>query len=519
MIFSSLFTRLSLFFLLTLTTLGLTVLWISHSNSRGYFLEFTQRLNSPIAMYMAENAELVQHRQPDLAALAKLLEHVVVINPSVEVYLLDLQGNIIKPEVQGVSVVDSAIGSAATVDLQPIRKFLSADAIYPIFGTNPQEPARSSIFSVAPLYSPPSIGAESEQVGYVYVVLAGERHQSLLDSLENSYSTKNLLLTLAGTLLLTLMAGITVFSLLTRRLRMLTHKARQWHGSMQIRSQSGDHQDTSATKPTPLLFDLKEHSKSRDEIDVLAATYDSMATQLLYQFQNLQMGDKSRRELFENISHDLRTPLTTMQSYLETLVLKFDVLNATDRKRYLTTAHNQTLRMQRLVSQLFELSKLSSGSVELAVERFSLLELAFDCIQQFALEAQSSNIVLSVVPQCDDSRQFEVLADIALIQRVFENLLANALRFTPNGGSVSVNVTRGVSQSVHVCVCDSGSGLSEEQMARAFTRYSPGEHNRGGAGLGLSIVKSIMDLHGTEIRIISAENKGAEIRFSLPAAL
>lgn len=519
-IFSSLFARLSLFFLLTLLTLGLTTLWVSHRNSRDYFLEFTQQLNSPIAMYMAENADLIVNRQVDTEAFAKLIDHVVVINPSVEVYLLDARGKVIESvdSAQGTKAIET---TANYVDMEPIKRFLDTSSVYPIFGTNPRKPENKSIFSVAPLHTSLSIGQETEHLGYVYVVLAGERHQSLLKSISDSYSIKYLSLTLTGTLLITLLAGITVFFLLTRRLRKLTQKALNWQNNFKVHSQAIDAPSSSPGFSTNNHADPSIVS-SRDEIDVLAATYDSMANQLLSQFQHLQASDKNRREFFANISHDLRTPLTTMQSYLETLVQRSDSLSASDRKKYLETAHKQTLRLQRLVMQLFELSKLTSGSVVLETERFSLLELSFDCIQQFSLKASQSGVALAVTPSSDDTQHFDVMADIGLVQRVFENLLANALRFTPPGGTITIELKREKSEAVTVIVRDTGVGISDEKLQHVFTRHYPeariDKDSGASAGLGLSIVKSIVELHRSSVQIASKKNSGTQVMFSLPSA-
>lgn len=519
----SLFARLSVFFFLILLTLGLSTLWISHRSSQNYFLEFTQELNSPIAMYMAENANLIRDNQPDSVALASLASHVMVINPSVEVYLLDMEGKVLTP----VLTPDLAKSDIRTplpyVDLAPIVRFLQADSTYPIVGTNPMHADVKSIFSVAPLYTSNSIAKEGEQLGFVYVVLAGEKHQSLLNSLAGSYSLKNLYLTLAGIMMFALFAGIAVFFQLTRRLGRLTKNAGRWQESMNKLSQSseGESMTTLGVEKIP-AFDSSSDSQSRDEIDILSATYESMTAQLLSQYHHLQNSDKNRREFFANISHDLRTPLTTMQSYLETLVLKDDVLSKSDRKKYLDTAHKQSVRLKQLVMQLFELSKLSSGSVVLESEAFSLLELAYDCVQQFSLEASGKNIQLSVQPDSDPSNEYEVLADIALVQRVFENLIVNALRFTPEGGSISIEMSRQERHWVSVVVRDTGVGIEEEQVERLFARHhsgiSFGNNTNGNAGLGLSIVKHIIELHGCNVRLTSDPESGTLVKFSLPVS-
>ena len=518
---SSLFARLSVFFFLILLTLGLSTLWISHHSSQNYFLEFTQELNSPIAMYMAENANLIKGNQPDSEALAILSSHVMVINPSVEVYLIDMQGKVLAPVFTPDEAEPGQRRVLSYVELAPIEKFLQADSTYPIVGTNPVNADVKSIFSVAPLYTSNSIAEEVQQLGFVYVVLAGEKHQSLLNSLADSYSLKNLYLTLAGIMLFALCAGIAVFFQLTRRLGQLTKNAGRWQESMNNLSQTSEDENmtTRGIEGIP-AFDSSRDSQSRDEIDILSATYESMTAQLVSQYHHLQNSDKNRREFFANISHDLRTPLTTMQSYLETLVLREDVLSQSDKKKFLITAHKQSIRLKQLVMQLFELSKLSSGSVVLESESFSLLELGYDCVQQFSLEASGKHIELSVHTDSDKSSQYEVHADIALVQRVFENLFVNALRYTPEGGRISIEMSRQESNCVSVVVRDTGTGITEEQIERLFTRHhsgiSFGNNANGNAGLGLSIVKHIIELHGCKVRLTSDPESGTLVEFSLP---
>jgi two-component system OmpR family sensor kinase len=152
----------------------------------------------------------------------------MIINPSVEVYLLDLEGKLLAPEITSSADDLQERTSLSPVELDPIREFLQDDSTYPIVGANPKNADGKSIFSVAPLCTSNSIAGERQQLGYVYVVLAGERHQSLLNSLSGSYSLKSLYLTLAGTLQFGLLAGIAVFFQLTLRHRQLTKNAGRW---------------------------------------------------------------------------------------------------------------------------------------------------------------------------------------------------------------------------------------------------------------------------------------------------
>jgi len=173
--------------------------------------------------------------------------------------------------------------------------------------------------------------------------------------------------------------------------------------------------------------------------------------------------------------------------------------------------------------QLFDLSKLSSGNVVPNIEAFSVLELAYDCLQQFSLEAESSGISLTVSPSSDEHHDLIVNADIALIQRVFENLLANALRHTQINGSIHIGLKRNSSDKVDIVVSDTGAGIPSDLIQHVFKRHFSSMAmdteggNRDNAGLGLSIVKSIIDLHDSTINVISDADSGTQIKFSLPS--
>ena len=507
---TSLFARLSLVFFCVLLILGLFSIWASHQLNQKYFLENHQQLNAPIAMYMAEQVDLTQGSAPSATLLADLSEHVMVVNPSITVYLLDNEGTVIAPKPDTLEI--------SHVALEPIQQFLNDDAVYPLFGDNPASSTTQNIFSVWPLTHNSIDSTAVTQIGYVYIVLAGERQKSLLATFSSSYSAKSLVALLVCATALAILSGIFVFFQMTRRLHKLTQNAREWLTTHQLSSE----------RNTPVL--------PRDEIDALAMTYDSMTEQLMSQYRQLARNDQNRREFFANISHDLRTPLTTMQSYLETLVIKQDTLDADSRNRYIRTAHRQSKRLRRLIMQLFELSQLSSREIAIKNEPFSALELAHDCAQDFALYAKRKGIQLSVIPVNDENASLEVAADIALIQRVFQNLISNAIRFTPSGGSIKITLDRDNSTDVTLSVSDTGSGIAQEQIDQIFNRHFPGidlanqytaatqttvndnQASGGSAGLGLSIVKNILDLHASNITVTSTVGRGTTFTFSLPAA-
>lgn len=525
----SLYARLTVIFLIVLLLAGSIILWVAHRNNYYHFLEFTQRLNSPIAMYMAQHANLSISNQLDEQALATLAPHVMMINPSVEVYLLHADGRIANHSLPPDEL------KRDRVSLLPIKEFLSDQAVFPLLGDDPKNGTEQRIFSTHPLTN------GEETIGYVYAVLSSENHNTLLGSLASSYSFKSLAISLGTILLLALLTGSLLFFIQTRRLRSLHTRVVRWQQSHGLPEFS------------QAVTQKARQSMVRDELDELHTGYESMTEQLLVQFKLLEQGDQQRRELFANISHDLRTPLTTLHGYLETILLKKHRLSAEDQERYLQVAYKQSGRLRTLVAQLFHLSKLDSGEYPLQIETFSLLELAHDSVLDFTLLAEKKSISLSVQPSSDLQRHFIVEADIELIHRVFENLISNAIDHTPHRGRIVVRLASepGTDQ-IHVSITDSGQGISESishhdlfkrhvrhqaqtsstPMQTSNTASSPARDSSHSssrtdadapsesdhAGLGLAIVRSILVLHDSDISVHNTAEGGCCFRFCLTAS-
>jgi len=294
-------------------------------------------------------------------------------------------------------------------------------------------------------------------------------------------------------------AGAGLFAYLTRRLRRLT-------GEVSAFTTSRFDADTPAAAADP----------PGDEIDQLRDACHYMAETIQQQLTALQEDDRLRRELVTNVSHDLRTPLASMQGYIETLIIKDNALDAGTRTQYLEIARRHATHLNRLIRNLFELSMLDSRSVTPEFEQFLLPELIHDVVQEFELQARDANITLEVHPP-DES--VSVYADISLIQRVLENLVGNALKYTPAGGKVSISVQRSAA-AVGVSVADTGPGIAEEALPHIFDRFyrADNHHERAGSsvGLGLAITKRILELHSSEINVVSKGQQGTRFHFDLP---
>ncbi len=216
-----------------------------------------------------------------------------------------------------------------------------------------------------------------------------------------------------------------------------------------------------------------------------------------------------------NISHDLRTPLTSLHGYLETLLVKADTLNETERHRYLEVALGQSRKVGRLAQELFELARLESGLVQPNIENFSLADLVQDIFQKFELAAEARQLHLVA----DMPHPLPAInADLGMIERVLTNLLDNAIRHSPPHGEIKVGL-HCKQGAIEVQISDSGPGIPAELRGKLFKRSSTlsrANHNSG--GLGLLIVHRILQLHHSEIRLIQQTGKGTVFRFELSAA-
>jgi signal transduction histidine kinase len=224
--------------------------------------------------------------------------------------------------------------------------------------------------------------------------------------------------------------------------------------------------------------------------------------------------DNLRRELVANVSHDLRTPLAAVQGYIETILLKSNTLSEDDRKNYLQTILSSTERLKKLVEELFELSKLEARETKPNPEAFSVAELAQDIQQKNQIIAESKNIDLRLNFPYDLPL---VYADIGMMEKVLQNLLDNAFKFTPPGGSVTIRL-QNTDDKVIAYVKDSGLGIKKDELKYIFDRYHKGSGNTSaeGLGLGLAIVKKILEVHNVNIHVESSEGAGTTFSFEMP---
>lgn len=479
--------RLTLVFALLLLICCAISGWLQVRSSTQYSQAVIQRLSTNLAQHIATSNPLLSPKGWDDQSVHTLFDQLMAVNPSVEVYLLDKQGNIVS------NAAPAGRMKRQKVDLLPIQALLDG-AKMPIYGDDPRNLNSGKVFSAAPLK------VNGETAGYVYVVLMGEDYDALANSAQVNSVLYSALWSMGLVVLFGLLAGIFAFRWVTRPIRRLTQ---------QVTALDGD-----GIAALQAYANTAVENQGSDEVSQLQQAFRRMAQRITEQWQALSLQDQQRREFIANISHDLRTPLTSLHGYLETLSVKSASLTETDRQRYLEIALAQSRKVGRLAQELFELARLEYGVVKPQKEPFSLNELVQDVFQKFELaaEARQQQLRADIQPGIP-----QVFADLSMIERVLTNLLDNAIRHTPVGGEIEVRLWPQGSK-VMVQINDSGPGIPQELRSDLFIRPSILNHaRRHASGLGLMIVKRILQLHDSDITLVDQQHSGACFRFSVPA--
>ncbi len=481
---NKLYIKISLAVLVLLSAVSVVYTYISHYVAEEYVLEINQKLYGAIADSTANVVKPMVGGTVDEAAIKDIMHSMMVINPSVEVYLLDTLGGIITYVAPNKKI------KLDRVNLAPVKEFIATKKDRPfIKGDDPRNPNKQNIFSAA------EIVEDNQLQGYVYTILASEEQMAVVCGLQGSYmynlGKRMFWITLLGAMLI----GLIAIWYLTKNLRTIIETVQRF--------KEGDY----AARISP---------ENKGDLVTLADTFNSMADQIVANIEELKSVENLRRELTANISHDLRTPLAIMQGYVETMLIKNETLSKEDREKYLKTVLSSSQRLSTLIAQLFEYSKLEAKQIEAKKEPFFIAELAQDIVVKYQILTKEKNIDLSLnMP----AQLPMVFADLGLVERVIQNLMDNAVKFTPKNGKITLHLTASQEQ-VEIKIADNGPGISEEEQSYIFDRYEKAAHKNAkntGAGLGLAIAKKILDLHDATIKVQSKLNEGTAFMFQLPA--
>lgn len=446
-----------------------------------YYQDVTSELSAPLAMYIAENRPPFRKGAFDALAFRELARTAMVLNPSIEVYALDAEGWILARGERGRPLVRSR------VDLAPLREFIgragNRDRL--LVGDDPRDPRARRIFSAA------TVGPPQQPWGYVYVILDSSVRQEMIARAWPGHVSTFAASSIAVILLAGLVVAALLFSRLTLPLRSL---ARQVDGfEAPVAQRQGD-----------------SRRIGRDEIVRLRLGFERLRSRVSAQMRGLQLADTSRREWIAHLSHDLRTPLSKLQTHLETVLRRDGVASTSERREGVAHALLHCEQIRHLLAELFESARLDAPTLELRTECFALGELVQDAALGFRDAAAAKDLRIECEIEASDST---VRADIGLFQRLIDNLVANAIKASQRG-SVVLGVRR-KGRVVVMTVSDTGAGPTDD-MLRVFNEAQ--EPAIGAEGLGLRIIAQILRLHGTPARVSERTSGGTFIRIDIPVA-
>ncbi len=456
--------------------------YISIKCSMEYGQEVNQSLNENLAQNIVnEIGSTIKGGNINQDWLDDIFESITNVNPNIDIYLTDLKGNIVSASTSEEPIVTNQI------EIAPIVDFVENPLMGCVTGTNPRNGVKCKIFSAAPVME------GNKQTGYAYVILGGQETDSVMAHIKESYilqvGARNMLLSMAAALVL----GLLGFWFLTNKFKVILESMRRF--------KEGD-------------LDTRINLNDRSEMKEVAETFNDMADTIQHNFEELKGVERLRRELIANVSHDLRTPIASIQGFLETMILKKDELSDEKKNQYTQIALDNTERLNKLVDDLFELSRLEARERSLVLEPLSMGELVHDIANKYRLIARNKGISVNTIL----SKSLPLVkADIELIDRVLQNIIDNAIKFCRQGDVINIELNQ-KDQSVEVRVVDTGVGIDKKELPHIFNRYQKGNRaeNGQGAGLGLAIAKKIVELHDSSISVDSELNKGTAFTFELP---
>ncbi len=479
----SLYQRLTLALFALFVAVTGVFFWWSHNIEQLSRYEAEQRLHISLASHLAADNPLLKQGGYDHKALENMFHTLMILGPSFEFYFVDPEGKIITYSAEPGKV------KRKKINIKPLKQLIENNSPLPIFGDDPRDLGREKIFSAAAIYNNDSLQ------GYLYIIIGSEIYDSIFSGIQSNQQ-------LAQSIGLVFGAVIFFFMVLLGLLRFLTYPLKALTEDIRNFRRAGF--DKSRVK-------LRQWPKAENnEIHELGLAFNEMAEQINQQFNQLKFNDKQRKQLLAHLSHDLRTPLASLQGYLETVELKGKNLSEEQHKRFIGIAFKNASQLKHLIDQIFELAHLESGQSQINLEQFPIAELLYDIVAKFSLPLADKHLTINIIPQQCHTL---ITSDVAKLERVLTNLIENAIRHSSAGGTINLVIIDLKDGRIKVDVIDQGTGIPEDDLQHVFeARYRASNavddvnpHN----GLGLAISQQLMHILNSEIKVKSKLNNGA----------
>lgn len=460
----SIFTRIGILFFAVITILCLLFMGITYLSVSNFHEASTQLLNKEVAGHIAKFTSPFKENGIDEKKADSVFYDAMVLSPSAEVYFLDTAGNVVAYHINENKI------RLKKIDLTRIKKLIAAQGNIYIKGPDPRDPLDPKIFSASEVWN------KDKHLGYIYVILGSNKEvNSMLFS------------TYFNGLIIKVVTAIIIFSIIFAFIYI--RRFQKKYNSMLVifdRFQQGDFK---------ARFPVKVH----DEMAPVTTAFNAMADLLVVNIEKLTKTGKERKDFVANISHDLRTPLSVARGYTETLLMKKEQQIASpEQEEFLQLVYRKIRQVEDMVKQLFDLSKMESVEFAPKKEPFIFSEILQEILHESLPVAQEKNIKLDTSGIENSSW---IIADVGMIERLIQNLVVNALKYTPEHGFIFASVT--AHQNVILFnLSNSGKPFRQEVIAWFNNSQEDIFTNRPtGMGLGLVIVKRILQLHNLQYKL------------------
>lgn len=442
-----------------------------------------QSLHKELAEHMAHINPLLSQGITSDAALKEAFHDFMLLGPSFEIYTLDTQGQVIAYDAKEEKI------KTPKVDIQFIERFLDGGEM-PLLGTDPRSVDQQKIFSATRL-----LDAQGKHTGYLYVIIGGEIFDSWHTSISESQAPSLWFISMVFAAI----ASLVIFTLLLRYL------------TSPVKRLAKDVADVAKQDLADGLV-LPGDYRGSQEMDQLSQHINRLLSEISRQHQEVAAQQKAKHEFLLHLSHDLKTPLTSLQGYIDTWLL----LPEEEREaEYIEIAANSGRHLQQLLAQLLELAALENGQVKPKACLVSIQELLGDLKQTFSPKANTQNVELDFVLEED----LQVETDPQLMHRILNNLVDNAIRYTPSGGTISIKLQQ-EAEHYWLNVTDNGSGMHKhelqalKQLTGKPISFQP-KAILPQLGVGLAIVRQLLALLKCQIQIDSEPGKGSSFKIQL----
>lgn len=473
---------LALLFIVTVALLGQHILQTMGTINQ----EATQQMHRQLASHILHESPLLPHNLTDKQAVKDAFHLMMVLGPNLELYILDKHGRILNYSADKGKVLREQVG------LKPILRFLEKTDRKLILGDDPRALEQQKPFSVAP------IEHNGERIGYLYIILGSQNYDSAISSAISDTAWSATLFPLALLLAGTLLTALFIYLVIARPLNQLV--SRLQHTDLD------DATDSSVTGTPAHRFSLGR----AEEISRVEQEFTRFIGKIRQQYKLLENKKNAQHQLFNQIAHDLRTPLSNAMLSLENAERQLDSQHYTELRQSLNTVRSNYQKVIRFISGILDLARLESGQTNLCREPFPLEELVHDCIQDFAVAAEEKQMQLIVNA---DNRYHLVDIDIPHLARVINNLISNSLRYAAPGTSVELSLVE-KDGLMHFSI--SNECIGEQPLPDLNGDLQLKSSSKLGYGLGLAICQRILKLHESRLDMHKPALNRISFYFSLP---